>query len=415
MLSSPSTPAPPPLLSPPPPPLPLPKFHHHLLLLPVRRRRLLASLTAPLLQLLLVSPSPARARGLFRMPPARLANRYFLVRAGESVYETAGVLRTNPVAKTSVDSGLSPEGARQAARAALELKQMGACEDSCWIWPSITQQSYQAAEIIASVNSIDRSRIVPEYSFLDARGLGAFEGRNLGSISEVYESDSLSPDNKPPPVDDGTPNESVADVFVRVTQLMSILETQYSGDTVIIVSPDSDNLSVLQAGLVGLDLRRYLVAVNVLAFAYSAFQVCEKIYRKICTRHIMSRRMGCYFDLSMDQASRSLILAYLLMSASSAAASRNDVWVSRFGSDGFTHKANASIAMSFLAFVALALSSLVSAYKLFGRNITFLFSFQICSVATYISVCLLDISIRNVWGIAPFCCLQVCLSMNRVS
>ncbi|CAL9084325.1 unnamed protein product [Musa textilis] len=319
------------------------------------------------------------------MPPARLANRYFLVRAGESVYESAGVLRTNPVAKTSVDSGLSPEGARQTARAALELKRLGACEDSCWIWPSITQRSYQAAEIIASVNSIDRSRIVPEYSFLDARGLGAFEGRNLGSISEVYESDSLSPDNKPPPVDDGTPNESVADVFVRVTQLMSILETQYSGDTVIIVSPDSDNLSVLQAGLVGLDFRRYLVTVNVLAFAYSAFQVCEKIYREICTRHIMSRRMGCYFDLSMDQASRSppwllQILAYLLMSASSAAASRNDVWVSRFGSDGFTHKANASIAMSFLAFVALALSSLI------------------CSVPTDISVCLLGISIRKFGG-----------------
>ncbi|RWV98910.1 hypothetical protein GW17_00038215 [Ensete ventricosum] len=202
MLSSASTPAPSPLLSPSSPPLPLPKFHHHLLLLPVRRRRLLASLTAPLLQLFLVSPFPARARGLFRMPPARLANRYFLVRAGESVYESAGVLRTNPVAKTSVDSGLSPEGARQAARAALELKRMGACEDSCWIWPSITQRSYQAAEIIASVNSIDRrdcttsikefhcclycSRIVPEYSFLDARGLGAFEGRNLGFISEVW-------------------------------------------------------------------------------------------------------------------------------------------------------------------------------------------------------------------------------------
>lgn len=63
---------------------------------------------------------------------------------------------------------------------------------------------------------------------------------------------------KPPPIDDGTPNESVSDVFVRVTQLMSILETQYSKDTVIIVSPDSDNLSVLQAGLLGIDLRRYV-------------------------------------------------------------------------------------------------------------------------------------------------------------
>jgi broad specificity phosphatase PhoE len=73
----------------------------------------------------------------------------------------------------------------------------------------------------------------------------------------VYASDSISPDIKPPPISDGTPNESVADVFVRVTQLMSILETQYSGDTVVIVSPDSDNLSILQAGLIGLDLRRH--------------------------------------------------------------------------------------------------------------------------------------------------------------
>jgi len=30
-----------------------------------------------------------------------------------------------------------------------------------------------------------RSYIVPEYSFLDARGLGAYEGKKLESISEV--------------------------------------------------------------------------------------------------------------------------------------------------------------------------------------------------------------------------------------
>ncbi|CAD6230513.1 unnamed protein product [Miscanthus lutarioriparius] len=50
----------------------------------------------------------------------------------------------------------------------------------------------------------------------------------------VYASDNISPDMKPPPISDGTPNESVADVFVRVTQLMSMLETQYSGETVVI-------------------------------------------------------------------------------------------------------------------------------------------------------------------------------------
>nr|CAD1834232.1 unnamed protein product [Ananas comosus var. bracteatus] len=244
-------------LSPPPPnPNPNPNTNTYPSHRRVRRRRLLL-LSVPSSS---SRPSPSPLLGAWPPPhaPARLANRYFLVRAGESAYERAGVVRTNPVAKTSVDSGLAaPEGLHQAARAALELKRLGACEDACWIWPSITQRSYQAAEIIASANGVDRSHIVPEYSFLDARGLGAFEGRSLASISEVYASDNISPNIKPPPISDGTPNESVADVFVRVTQLMSILETQYSGDTVIIVSPDSDNLSVLQAGLIGLDLRRH--------------------------------------------------------------------------------------------------------------------------------------------------------------
>ncbi|XP_062217678.1 uncharacterized protein LOC133917855 isoform X2 [Phragmites australis] len=238
-----SSPAPPsPLPSSAPPPRP-PRVACPFL----RRRDLLilpAALSLPL------APAPTSARGLFRMPPPRLANRYFLVRAGESVYEGQGLLRTNPVCKTSVDSGLSPAGLRQAARAALELGRLGACEDDCWIWPSITQRAYQAAEIIAAANGVNRS-------FLDARGLGAFEGKSLDALPEVYASDNISPDMKPPPISDGTPNESVADVFVRVTQLMSILETQYSGETVVIVSPDSDNLSILQAGLIGLDFRRH--------------------------------------------------------------------------------------------------------------------------------------------------------------
>ncbi|XP_052180568.1 uncharacterized protein LOC127793854 [Diospyros lotus] len=220
------------------------------------RRHLLASLAISTTTPFLSTPL-TEARGLFQMPPYRLSNRYFLVRAGESEFESLGIVNTNPVSKTSMDNGLSLKGKKQTVKAALELRAIGACEGNCWIWPSITQRAYQAAEIIASVNGVNRSRIVPEYSFLDARGLGAYEGKNLESISEVYESDSISPNIKPPPFDDGTPNESVADVFVRVTQLMSILETQYSEDTIIIVSPDSDNLTILQAGLTGLDLRRH--------------------------------------------------------------------------------------------------------------------------------------------------------------
>lgn len=191
------------------------------------------------------------------MPPEKLNNSYYLVRSGESEFESIGVINTNPVMKTNIDSGLSENGKKQAVKAALQLLEIGACNGSCWIWPSITQRAYQAAEIIADINDVNRSRIVPEYSFLDARGLGAYEGRSLSLISEVYESDFQSPNFRPPPFKDGTPNESVADVFVRITQLMSILETQYFGESIIIVAPDSDNLSVLQAALTGLDLRRH--------------------------------------------------------------------------------------------------------------------------------------------------------------
>ncbi|XP_042045456.1 uncharacterized protein LOC121791650 [Salvia splendens] len=251
-----------PVSNPPTPPL-FSSVSKHSQIISINRRNLLASLSLTLAPFLTFDEFKnhsqyAHARGLFQMPPVRLVNRYYLVRAGESQYEGLGIINTNPVAKTSVDNGLSEKGIKQTVRAALELKSIGACESNCWIWPSITQRAYQAAEIIASINGISRSYIVPEYSFLDARGLGAYEGKKLDSVSEVYASDSLSPNIKPPPVSDGTPNESVQDVFVRVTQLMSILETQYSGNTVVIVSPDSDNLSVLQAGMVGLELRRHM-------------------------------------------------------------------------------------------------------------------------------------------------------------
>ncbi|GKV18914.1 hypothetical protein SLEP1_g29233 [Rubroshorea leprosula] len=129
------------------PPLPPPPLN--------RRHLLLTGLTVSFSPLPLPIP-PAGARGLLRMPPPRLSNRYFLVRAGESEYESLGIINTNPVAKTSVDSGLSEKGKKQTVRAALELQGMEACERNCWIWPSITQRAYQAAEIIASVNGVSR-------------------------------------------------------------------------------------------------------------------------------------------------------------------------------------------------------------------------------------------------------------------
>uniref|UniRef100_A0A803L8M9 CASP-like protein n=1 Tax=Chenopodium quinoa TaxID=63459 RepID=A0A803L8M9_CHEQI len=63
------------------------------------------------------------------------------------------------------------------------------------------------------------------------------------------------------------------------------------------------------------------------------------------------------------------ILAYLLISASSAAASRVDDWQANWGKDEFTEKASASISMAFLAFLGFAMSSLISGYNLCNRDL----------------------------------------------
>ncbi|XP_020255894.1 CASP-like protein 4A2 isoform X1 [Asparagus officinalis] len=106
---------------------------------------------------------------------------------------------------------------------------------------------------------------------------------------------------------------------------------------------------------------RYCLSVNVLVFVYSLFQGYAQIHHKMMKKPIMSRPVSYFFNFFMDQ-----ILAYLLISASSSAASRNGDWVLDFGSDHFTKMIDASIAMSFLAFFALAFSSIISAYKFFS-------------------------------------------------
>lgn len=205
----------------------------------------------------LLWPDEAQA-ALVQFPVTQLRNKYFLIRAGESVAEADGYVLTNPVSKTSMTSGLTELGKRQVVKQA--LPQLRAAEgfdvDNIYIWPSITQRSYQTAEILGSLLGVSRSRIVPEFSFLDPRGLGALEGYTLDEAEQqIRAGDVQSPNWRPLRNYDGTPNESVADVLVRMRQVVSITESQWSNATIVIISPDSDNLSVLQAAALGTDLR----------------------------------------------------------------------------------------------------------------------------------------------------------------
>nr|AFK43639.1 unknown [Medicago truncatula] len=107
---------------------------------------------------------------------------------------------------------------------------------------------------------------------------------------------------------------------------------------------------------------RYCLSMTVIGFVYAGFQACELGYQLITGKHIVNHHLRFHFDFLMDQ-----VLAYLLISSASSAATRVDDWQSNWGKDEFTEMASASIALAFLAFIAFAISSLISGYNLCNR------------------------------------------------
>lgn len=226
----------------------------------VSRRQLLKSASAILIASLLTQNpcTPAQATsGLHLFPLTEpLTNSYYLMRACETVSDKLNVMNTNPVNKLSIQlHGLTRDGVEQAYLASSALSNAGVGSDA-WIWPSVTFSTLETAEILAYNLKVRREQIVPEFSFLDMRGVGIFEGGKAADVhGKIADHDRLDSNWRPAPTDDGTPNDSTEDVFVRVRQLISKLETLYVGENIIVLSPDSDALSVLQAAIMGKDLR----------------------------------------------------------------------------------------------------------------------------------------------------------------
>lgn len=86
-----------------------------------------------------------------------------------------------------------------------------------------------------------RDRLVPEFNFMDPRAIGSYDMSLFDTSFEavwamdVDEAGSDGIGGRPPSNEDGTPNETLADQVVRLRQLLSVLETQYSGDTILLV------------------------------------------------------------------------------------------------------------------------------------------------------------------------------------
>ncbi|KAI6675263.1 hypothetical protein NL676_003169 [Syzygium grande] len=111
---------------------------------------------------------------------------------------------------------------------------------------------------------------------------------------------------------------------------------------------------------------RYLLAIAVLSSLYTGIQAVRHIHQISTGNQFLQQRTSALIDFCGDQVldfSSPQVMAYLLISAASAAIPMTDRM--REGADDmFTDSSAAAIAMAFLAFFSLALSAVISGYRL---------------------------------------------------
>ncbi|CAL9002914.1 unnamed protein product [Prunus brigantina] len=106
----------------------------------------------------------------------------------------------------------------------------------------------------------------------------------------------------------------------------------------------------------------YVLAIAILSMLYSGVQAARHVHQLSTGREVFQRRTSALADFIGDQ-----IMAYLLISSSSSAIPMTNR-LRHVQIDVFTDSSAAAISMAFLAFVALALSALISGYKLSSQS-----------------------------------------------
>jgi hypothetical protein len=121
------------------------------------------------------------------------------LRAGESFADAESIGNSNPINKQSRYAILTSQGKRQILKQVAPALESTIGQSPAWIWSSINSCSYQTAEILTSALSLGQHRLIPEYSFLDPRGLGALDGQPMSEVMPVLrEGDASSPLWRPP-------------------------------------------------------------------------------------------------------------------------------------------------------------------------------------------------------------------------
>lgn len=213
------------------------------------------------LSLIFAAPQAAKA-DLIQFPckPGDLKNNYSFLRAGESLIEADGLWGSNPLFLTNRENALSENGIAQVQAACADMLERD-YNPSVVLFPTAAN-AIDTADIVASEMRIGRNRVLPEYTNLDARGIGKFDMNDREAVrSAIWALDAVSgPEGRdgerPPPTDDGTPNETLANQITRLRQLMAVCETNFSGDDVLFIFPDNTGPALLSCLIAGVPVNR---------------------------------------------------------------------------------------------------------------------------------------------------------------
>ena len=210
-----------------------------------RRSFLTTALATPLLTLT-ASPQPAHA-GLIQFPVKTLKNRYHFMRAGLSELEADGIYSTNPLFLTNRENAL--DTSRTATKQVLEACAVIKASPN---FPTVAYHSLAAngmdtADLMATELRISRDRLLPEFTYLDQRGIGMWDSGSVDDVKpaivalDYLEAGKEGTGGRPPANEDGTPNETLADQFVRLRQFLSLQESRTSGENILIIFPDGES------------------------------------------------------------------------------------------------------------------------------------------------------------------------------
>ena len=163
--------------------------------------------------------------------------------------------------RTNREAALSELGQEQVINACTYLKSTTGFQPTV-VRYSLAAASIDSANIVGEQLNIGRDRLVPEFNYMDPRAIGQWDFAALNATEEAVwamdadEGGVYGRGRRPPPNEDGTPAETIADSVVRLTNLMSVLETLYSGDTVLLIFPDGTGPAALSCLIGGIPLNR---------------------------------------------------------------------------------------------------------------------------------------------------------------